>query len=160
MPDKGEMPCLTEKIIEVDCIDIVKSVDVSTLCLNCSKKILQGTGNIVVHCDRCGSRMRIARCKKQLSVQIIVTPKSASDGDAIDLVLCQDTLETVIKNANGLNEGELAEGLLSLGSLKVKYNTASNNVCYTVYVGLVYSWTKRTVFSLKNFIVVVCLSEV
>lgn len=48
---EGEEMCTFSKISNVGCIDIVKSVNVSLLCSNCSKKVLQASASTILRCD-------------------------------------------------------------------------------------------------------------
>ncbi|CAB4023831.1 Hypothetical predicted protein [Paramuricea clavata] len=116
---EAEIETIAEKVINVPFIDMVKSVNMSILCSNCSKKILQATANNIVRCDRCGCRMRLVSCKKQLSVQVLVKP---IDGGAIELLIFQDSLKNIINSLDTLNEDQVAESLLALDNLQIKYD--------------------------------------
>ena len=68
----------------------------------------------------CGSRMRLVSCKKELSIKVVVRP---IDGDAIELSIAKDTLKSIISlSLQTLNEDELAESLLALENLQIKYD--------------------------------------
>ena len=81
----------------------------------------------IVHCDRCGTRMRIGRCRKEMSAQVIVTAKSPSGDQVLNLLVFEDVLRTVLRLRNIwlLKQGEIAERLLALGDLKIRYNPAT-----------------------------------
>ncbi len=108
------------KAITVPYIDLVKKVETSTHCCGCFRKLLQTTASKTARCDRCGSRMRLADCKKQLCADIVVSP---SGGNPVILTVFQNVLETLITNLVKLNQDELSETLLSLENLKVTYNS-------------------------------------
>jgi hypothetical protein len=64
--------------------------------------------------------MRLVSCKRQLSVQVLVTP---IDGDAIELSISEDILKSIISSSlHTLNEDELAESLLALENLQIYYD--------------------------------------
>ena len=66
--------------------------------------------------------MRLSDCKKQISVDIVL---SSPEGNPITLTIFQNILQTVITNLANINEDELSETLLSLEDVKVKYNSKS-----------------------------------
>lgn len=112
-----EIESMSKKVIAVECIDVVKSIITSILCSNCSKKILQAMGSNVIHCDRCGIRVRKSSCKRQIIVHIAVKP---SGGDTV--ALFQNTLEGIMSNVDKLSKDELAEIQLYLENLTIKYD--------------------------------------
>ena len=116
-----DIETIAEQTINIPSIDVVKSVKTYIFCSNCSKKTLQATANNIVRCDICGSRMRLVSCKRELSVKVVVL--RPIDGDAIELSIAKDTLKSIISlSLQTLNEDELAESLLALENLQIKYD--------------------------------------
>ena len=118
--------CEFSKVINVPCIDIIKSVDGYLLCsnLNCSKKLLQASATAIVRCDKCGSRMRVGSCARQLCVHVVVTPSTG--GDPIELTMFQKVLCEVIGNALSMGDDEISQCLLALEKITITYDATQN----------------------------------
>ena len=81
---------------------------------------MQATASNCVHCDFCDGRVRETDCKKQFVVHVVVSP---SDGNAIELVIFHNTIESIIRDiSDDLTEDEVAEYLLAMEDLKFKYD--------------------------------------
>jgi hypothetical protein len=83
------------KELTVPQIDLIKKVETVPHCCGCFRKLLQTTASRTACCDRCGSRMRLADCKKQFCANIVV---SESGGNSVILTVFQNVLETLITN--------------------------------------------------------------
>ena len=129
LPEGDEMSAFS-KVINVAWIDIIKCVNVSLLCSNCSKKILQASATAIIRCDKCKCRMCVGSCTKQLAVHLIVTP---STGVTIELTIFQNILSQVLGNVPNMQEDEISESLLALEDIKITYDP-SNNVITNMLV--------------------------
>lgn len=57
-----------ESTLVVPFIKSVEKVEVYSVCLQCSRKLLQATASLIVKCDRCKHSMILSNCQKRISV--------------------------------------------------------------------------------------------
>ena len=110
-----------QKAITAPNIAYVQKVETTIACNSCSRSVVQSSDSKFVHCDRCGSTMRIVDCRLQVCAKVVV---NSSEGEKLNLTLFQSTLESAVRgNLTELGEKKIAEALLEFEDLKIKYNT-------------------------------------
>lgn len=124
--DCDDADVLGEMVLQIENILSVEKVEHFSKCRNCTRKLVQVTSEKIVRCDRCGHSMRLSQCEQSIMAKIVVAEE---DGRFLTLMARKNVLETVLDvNVNSLGEGEIAEKLLTLENLKLKYNAQSQIV--------------------------------
>ena len=99
-------------------ISFVHKVELSIAWIACSRKVLQSTDNKFVSCDRCGSTMRILDCKIQMCAKIAVQ----YGNEQLNLTIFPSTLSSIVQgNLSGLDNEKIAQLLLNIDNLRIKY---------------------------------------
>ena len=112
-----------EVTVKVSYIHSVQAVETFIHCLNkyCSRRILQPSAGKIVHCDRCGYTMRSSNCTRQVCAKIVIQLDS---GEQINLTAFQSVLNRIFEGEiSSLSESEVAEKLLLLEELIIRYNS-------------------------------------
>jgi ribosomal protein L37AE/L43A len=103
-------------IITVPIIAFVQKVETSIACRSCLRRLLQSTDSKFVHCDRCGSTLKIADCRPQVCAKVVV---ESSEGDQLDLTIFQNVLQSVIEGGTLLHwERKSCRGTVSISKCK------------------------------------------
>lgn len=104
------------KTITVPIIAFVQKVETSIACRSCLRRLLQSTDSKFVHCDRCGSTLKIADCRPQVCAKVVV---ESSEGDQLDLTIFQNVLQSVIEGGTLLHwERKSCRGTVSISKCK------------------------------------------
>ena len=112
-----------EVTVKVSNIHSVQAIETFIHCLNkyCSRRILQPSAGKIVHCDRCGYTMRSSNCTRQVCAKIVTQLDS---GEQINLTAFQSVLNRIFEGEiSSLSESEVAEKLLLLEELIIRYNS-------------------------------------
>ena len=95
-------------------------------CINCSRRIIQVSAARIIHCDRCGHSMRAENCCSQVCAKFtLLTPQ----GENIVVTTFGDTLTVNVQNVSSLSETKLAEVLLLIENVTVKYDDCKGTKC-------------------------------
>jgi len=112
-------PRQTEEIVEVDEIKSIQNIEQYLSCINCTKKIMQGTCSNVLKCDTCGFLMRAAHCAPKISARVVIQ----ADGDQLTIRLDQDILSKMFGvDVQAADSNTLAERLFSVQNFRLSYN--------------------------------------
>lgn len=112
-----------EKKVNVAKIKTIQNIDKFLKCLECNKKIIQGSLSNIVKCDKCNTMMRSNECIKSLTVRIVVL---TNDGAEIGISIVEPILsEFLNKNVIDIEEDDLALYLFSLQDIVITYETES-----------------------------------
>ena len=114
-----------ESTLVVPFIKSVEKVEVYSVCLQCSKKLLQATASLIVKCDRCKHSMILSNCQKRISVHFTVESQ-----DVTTLTVFENILRSVIPEMGEISEEELIERLLLLNNVRITYNSVTLIVSY------------------------------
>ena len=109
-----------ESTLVVPFIKSVEKVEVYSVCLQCSKKLLQATASLIVKCDRCKHSMILSNCQKRISVHFTVESQ-----DVTTLTVFENILRSVIPEMGEISEEELIERLLLLNNVRITYNSVT-----------------------------------
>ena len=106
--------------VKVPNIYSVHQVQRNIHCVNYSKRIIQVSAARIIHCARCGLSMRAENCCSQVCAKFdLQTP----EGENIVVTAFEGTLKATVWDVSSLSETELAEVLLLIENITVKYDS-------------------------------------
>lgn len=108
--------------ITVTNISSVEKFESFSLCLNCSRRLLQATSTPIVRCERCRHTMRLKDCATSVCAKFVV---KTDDGKRIYLTALQDALEKAFGEGMTADANMMTEKLLLLENLHIKYDSDS-----------------------------------
>lgn len=107
----------SQLILVVPFIKSVESVEVYSVCVHCSRKLLQATASLIVKCDRCNHSMVLSNCQKKMIVHFTVESQ-----DVTSLTVFENVLGSVIPDMGEISEEEVIERLLLFHHVIIEYN--------------------------------------
>ena len=125
MEEPSEVPQEDELTVAIHFIKTVEKVQQYPLCIHCSRKLLQTTASLLVKCDRCKHTMVLSNCNKRIFVHFSVQGQDESD---VIVTAFEQTLKTVVPRVGEMLEEQLAEQLLLLNNITIRYSSLTHIV--------------------------------